>query len=265
MRTLLAGLAGAAGLAGWWIESRSGARLEAELSDARRTAREVEELQRETERLRRKPPDEAELKSPQANASANTSGAQVDKLSPAADASARLPSGIWRAAAEWKNRGDATPHATVETALWAAAGGDIGTLESCLVLDAETRAKADALLAGLPQTTRGAYPTVDRLIAAFTVQSIPVGEAQLVWQQEHADTATIGVLLRNPPQPDGAAVFREGQPQVAGPADKVPPTQQADRRSGMVFLQLRRIDDRWKLVVPESALKKISADLGRGR
>ena len=115
------------------------------------------------------------------------------------------------------------------------------------MLDAETRAKADALLAGLPVTTRAIYPTVDRLIAAFTVQSIPVGDAQVVWRQEQSDTATIGVLLRNPSPAEGAAA------------------QPAIRRSGMAFLQLRRIDDHWKLVVPESALKKIGTELGRGR
>jgi len=54
----------------------------------------------------------------------------------------------------WKNAGKATPAAGVETALWAAVGGEIDTLADSIGFTASARQKADAFYAGLSEATR---------------------------------------------------------------------------------------------------------------
>ena len=177
--------------------------------------------------------------------------------------SAALVFGEWLNPGALKNRGQATPTTTVETALWAAAGGDVATLPTMLHLDDTVRAKAESLLAQLPQTARAIYPSVEHLIAAFTTKAIPLGEAQLVWQHQHGpDDAVACVFIRNPDNratpPSTAAV-----PPTS--TDKVPPMAPPDHRTRATYISLRRGDDGWRLVVPASAVASIAKEVGGGK
>jgi len=103
-------------------------------------------------------------------------------------------------AGEWKNVGRATPEAAFETALWAAAGGDIETLAGLLVLDADARAKAEALLASLPEAMQGQLVTPERLIALLTAKDVPLGSAKILGQfLNQGETKLVAQLL----DPDG--------------------------------------------------------------
>ncbi len=77
-------------------------------------------------------------------------------------------------ASAWRNAGRATPAATIETALWAVAGGDIGTLAQMLSLSADGRAKGAAVLAGLPETIQQEFGTPERLIAVLVAKDLPL-------------------------------------------------------------------------------------------
>lgn len=86
-------------------------------------------------------------------------------------------------AEEWRNVGRATPIAAFESALWAAAAGDIDALASSLVFDPTWRAQVDQLWAKLSEPTRTQYATPERLFAALTAKDIPLGAAQVMREQ----------------------------------------------------------------------------------
>lgn len=97
-----------------------------------------------------------------------------------ADPPAPAGAGPVRPAGEWKNTGRLTPTATLETLLWAAAGGDLETLASTCWIPPAARAKAQSLLDSLPEAQRANYGTPEQLVAALTLAQVPVGAMQVV-------------------------------------------------------------------------------------
>ena len=170
-----------------------------------------------------------------------------------------LTVGEWLPISAWRNRGQATAAATVETALWAAAGGDIETLKDVLQLDEPVRAKADAVVAHLPEMSRAMYPSAEHLIAAFTTKSIPLGDAQLVWQhQPGPDDAVACVFVKNS---EANLTSASTTPLPDAIPNKVPPMAQPNNKTIATYLSLRRTEDRWRLVVPMTAVEKIAKEL----
>ena len=137
------------------------------------------------------------------------------------------------AASAWKNSGNATPAATFETVLWAAAGGDVDKLASLLRFDPEVRAEAEALFASLSTAKRAEYGTAERLIAAFTARDVPLGTAKLFdSRMEYHGDRQMAAQLKDP----------EGKSRVA-------------------MFGLRPEGGTWGLVVPASAVEKYAAML----
>lgn len=136
-------------------------------------------------------------------------------------------------ASGWKNLGRAAPRAAVETALWAAVGGDIEVLADTITLDAGARAKAEALLAGLPPAAREHYASPEKLVALLTSKDVPVGASmRLVARAGTAvDEAKLTLVL------------------------------QGETATRSIELTLRQRDGNWRLVVPEDAIEKYGAML----
>lgn len=173
-------------------------------------------------------------------------------------AQAVLAVGEWLPPSSWQNRGQGTPTAAVETVLWAAGGGDIATMKNMLELDDTVRANADALRATLPEFARAIYPSAEHLIASFTTKAIPLGDAQLVWQhQSEPDEAFACLFLRHSGQPAG-----ERPTDLPPPGENIPPMGPSDSATSLTYLSLRRSGDRWRLVVPTSAVEVIAKELG---
>ena len=148
------------------------------------------------------------------------------------------PAAVVLAASEWKNAGQATPRATVETALWAAAGGEVDLLAKTLVLDEAARTAAKRFLDGLPQVRQEEYSTPERLIALLAAKELLAGaaEARLAADApDDTDGERVRVRLR-----DAGGV-----------------TQTAN-------LVLRRESDGWRMVVSERAVAKYLAALSGG-
>lgn len=80
----------------------------------------------------------------------------------------------------WKNAGSATPAASLETVLWAAAGGDIDALVRHLAFDPDVKARAEALFRSLPAETQAQYGSPERLVASLAAKSVPLGSAKIV-------------------------------------------------------------------------------------
>lgn len=165
---------------------------------------------------------------------AELTGGTKSKPSPrAAPAMAEIVSAEPVPASAWSNAGRATPEATLETALWAAASGEVETLAEALQLEPEVHAQAQKLLASLPPASRMAYGTPERLVALLTAREIPIGTMQLVGRMERApDEVLLRVRLQ---QPDGSAITKS----------------LAARQQGRM----------WQLVVPATAITRFEAIL----
>jgi hypothetical protein len=281
MKTLLF-IVSLAGVGIVWALNRIAATdLQTQIATARQENVEVAALQRERERLQRLQ-REAEESARRERAALELARAQQERAAREKPLHRSPPSvltvGEWLPPAGWKNRGQATPTATVETALWAAAGGDVAMLQGMLQLDESVRVKAAEILARLPESARVLYASPEHLIAAFTTKSIPLGDAQLVWQhQPGPDEAVACVFVKNPdtsiasasatPLPDVPPESREEAIQRASRRDpnKNPPMAPPNNKTIATYLSLRRMDDGWRLVVPVSAVEKIAKELGGSR
>jgi hypothetical protein len=244
MKTILAFLASLAVVTLWVVEKMATTTLREELDAAHLTRRELDSLRRENERLVALRPVTAEI-------------VQRQATEPALLAPRALTVGEWLPPTAWKNRGYKTPIATVETMLWAAARGDIGSLREMLQFDDATATKAEELY-GKSETSRVFYASPQHLVAAFTAKGIPIGEAQLVWLNQHgADEAVAYLWINNP------AAESSPEPTAEHSTDpKMPPLGPANKKTKAAYLTLHRTDDGWRVVVPLRALNNLARELG---
>lgn len=136
------------------------------------------------------------------------------------------------AAESWQNAGRATPEAAFQTALWAAAGGDLDSLADTMVLDPASRDQAAATFDRLPPVVQNEVGTPERLMALLTAVEVPLGNATIIQQAATLDGSDMKVTAR--------LTDVDGQPKVA------------------VF-DLRNDDNRWRLQVPADVVRKYSA------
>lgn len=247
----------AAVLAVRWMSARTEAeRLRAERDALRGRSTELARLEAEQRRLRDALAD-ATRRAARRDAVATEAAVQAP-IAPASPEPTRLVLGEWAASNTWANRGQTTAPAAVETALWAAAGGDVRAFAGTLELDAKTRIKAAELLARLPAEAQQAFGSPEGLVAIAAMKAIPLTEAQVVWSNETApDSAVMGLLLG---KEGSESVAPEGEP--AGEAVSRPPALDDSGASKLTFLTLRRTGFTWRLVVPPSAIDRIARDLG---
>jgi hypothetical protein len=128
--------------------------------------------------------------------------ARVQTAAETARHSERFEAGSKVLAGDWKNAGTATSKATFETALWAAAGGDIEQFAKCLLLpEGRIRQRALTLLESLPAAIRGQYGTPERLVAFLAIKDVPLGAARVVaWDETQVppSSAQLQVQLSTP-------------------------------------------------------------------
>jgi len=129
-------------------------------------------------------------------------------------------------ASEWKNAGDREPIAAIETALWAAAHGDIATLAEMLVISETSRTRATGLIAALPAAMRGEVATPEQLVAVLTANAVPLGSASVAAQFDYPPGARLVLQMTDP-----------------------------DGKSREAAISLQRYEGRWRLVVPDAALR----------
>jgi hypothetical protein len=131
-------------------------------------------------------------------------------------------------ASAWRNVGHGTPETALETALWAAAGGEVELLARSLVLDTKAREQAVAILTALPADTRTYYGTPELLMAFLTAKDIPSDGARILKPSSAAlEKGTRTVQLR-----DAGGTVRQ------------------------THLTLRETAEGWRLVLPEEAVMR---------
>lgn len=259
----------------WGLDRMAALNLRAELAALRQEHAELAPARRDNERLQQLHTDATRRAAEHRTATAASPTPAVNMTR----ASAPLVTGEWYAPGSWQNRGRSTPAATIETALWAAGGGDLATLQSLLQLDDAVRAKADALRAQLPVAANAAYASAEQLLAAFATKSLPLGAAQLVWNhQPNADEAFACLFVKNPehvpppapPEPAPPttreeAIARAEALRAARAKEKQPPMAPPNPATRALYLVLHRSETGWGFVVSPGAIDKIAGEIAGGR
>ncbi|MES2695613.1 MAG: hypothetical protein V4773_19205 [Verrucomicrobiota bacterium] len=239
--------------AGWLSERTVTTELRGQLADQGDHRREVDALRREQDRLRtlkRSADEQIQFQADAAKHEAVTAPAQPEGLS----------SEKWLPPGAWKNRGCATPSGTLETMLWAAAGGEVAALGDMLYFDGAAEAKINAIYAQLPAEARTQYVSPAQLFAAFTTAAIPIGDAQLVWQRyngsNEAEACVRITLPDHKPLDSSTTSPRSNLDALIGPTWRL-------GQKNVANFTLRRSDGAWRLVVPASAVAKVEKEIGR--
>jgi hypothetical protein len=234
----------------WFVEKSTGANLSAQLDTVRQERRGFSALLREQQRLHGL---QHELQDVRLTEGSATRGERNNAESPSARTPEAMVLGEWVPSSAWTNRGCTTAANTIETMMWAAAGGDVENLRRVLDLDDATTIKLDQLLATLPEATRALYPTAKHLVAAFTAKAIPLGEAQLVWQQQLGpDDALACVWSEN-------AIADQTSPGDKNTGPNSPLGSSYKTKS--IFVILRRMSEGWQIVVPPRAVEALAKDV----
>jgi hypothetical protein len=184
----------------WWRwECAVTEGLQRQLAILRRDAAEQKRLQQEHDQLVALQPTAGELD--QLRRKIEAEGRPAPEVNHSVTVTADSPSlrrGVWAAPSSWKDCGQSTPEGTLETTLWAAAGGDLGTLKNVFEFDAAALAKAQAILDGMPEVSRALYSTPEDLLTLLAAREIPLTDAQWFARTDHdADTVTESVVLRD--------------------------------------------------------------------
>jgi len=127
----------------------------------------------------------------------------------------------------WQNAGQATPDAAFQTALWAAAAGDLDALAGVLALDDEAKNQAAATFDRLPAAMQNELGTPERMIALLTAMDVPMGRASILGQAPTSSDTKISAQLTDAEENVKTATF-----------------------------SLKSVDDQWRLVVPAAVVKK---------
>lgn len=117
-----------------------------------------------------------------------------------------------RMAEYYRNEGNATPLATLQTFAWACDRGDVEAVSRLLYLDPDARSKAEAFMAALPEATRGQWKTVDEMAASVLTHSIMVRPFPIAEVLATATPEVIGeerVRLRLPNVPKDRTEYQK--------------------------------------------------------
>lgn len=211
---------------GWAVERRTTVQLQQQLATIKDRGDEIARLHREHDRLIGL--QQVEIGLGTVRDEGPQEAPETDRHS--VEQGVSLRPGAWTPAAAWRNQGQSTPEAAVETMLWAAAGGDLSALKSTLALAPDTQSKAADLLASLPPAASQSYASPEDLMALLVAGNVPLDSAQMVAKQINHDGQVIEYLrLKN-----------------------------SEGRTRPIFLTLQKVSDSWRLTVPVSALDQVA-------
>jgi hypothetical protein len=106
--------------------------------------------------------------------SAAAQGTSAPAATAVSPASVSVPSATpaSRMAEYYRNEGNATPLATLQTFAWACDRGDTETVGRLLFIEEAARPKVEAFVAALPEKVRAQWKTVDETVAALLTESV---------------------------------------------------------------------------------------------
>ncbi|HEY8996224.1 MAG TPA: hypothetical protein VIM71_16275 [Lacunisphaera sp.] len=85
---------------------------------------------------------------------------------------ASVPAASAKMAEYYRNEGNVTPLATLQTFAWACDRGDIETVQRLLFIEESARPKVEAFVAALPENVRSQWKSVHETAAALLTESV---------------------------------------------------------------------------------------------
>lgn len=146
-----------------------------------------------------------------AQAAARVASAEWNTIESTASPSVVTTSPPETSAEYYRNEGNATPLATLQTFAWACDRGDVAMVSRLLHIDATARAKVAAFMAGLPETTRAQWKTVDEIAAAGLTHSLmarPFPNADILETATEEPVSEGRVRLRMPNVPKDGTEYQ---------------------------------------------------------
>lgn len=134
----------------------------------RQRVREFYTLQNENNRLRLQLSQRREAARSAGSPTTPPAIASQPDIAPAKATGTVLPP---RPAEYYRDEGNATPLATLQTFAWACDRGDVETVSRLLFIDAKARPKAEAFWAALPPEKRAEWATLDDMAAVLLTHS----------------------------------------------------------------------------------------------
>lgn len=135
----------------------------------------------------------------------------------------------------WKNAGQASPQATIETLVWASLSGSVENLKEAFLLSPADEARVVSLYASLPEPTREGYGSATQFFATLLAARMPPDLAgyEIRDQREEAGKLEIHLALNT--------------------------TNQARTGKREIMLTLQRHPTGWKVQIPASQVTAVLA------
>lgn len=113
----------------------------------------------------------------------------------------------------YRNEGNATPHAALQTFAWACDRGDVETVARLLFIEPAARPKAEAFWAGLPESVRAQWKSADEMAAAVLARSVmerpfPHRDLLATATAESLAEGRVRLHLPNVPAPRGRTEYQ---------------------------------------------------------
>jgi len=165
-------------------------------------AREARYLKSENSRLRMEAQQRAHAAPPAVAEAAST--AKAASVSPSV-ATAPAPE-------YYREEGNATPLATLQTFAWATDKADVAYVLRLLYLDSAARTKAEAFWAALPKEAKTQWEAVDEMAAAVLTHSFmrrPWPDAEILAAAQFETISDQRVRLRMPGMPSNGTEFQK--------------------------------------------------------
>lgn len=133
----------------------------------------------------------------------------------------------------WRNAGQMSPEATIETLVWATSSGSVENLKSTLLLSPSDEAQVASLYAGLPEATKVGYGSPANLFATLLTAKMPtdLSDYEILDQREQNGGLEVNLVL--------TTGWREGSGKRA------------------ITLLLQHQATGWKIQVPTSQVKAV--------
>ncbi len=165
--------------------------------------REAHALRWENDRLRREVSARLEGKAP-----------TLEKDSAAAAAAPNAVVAAPRGAEYYRNEGNATPQAALQTLAWACDRGDVEAVARLLFIEPAARPKAEAFWASLPAEARAQWKNMDEMTAAVLTRGVmerpfPHRDLLATASAETISPSRVRLLMPNVPAPRGVTEYQQ--------------------------------------------------------
>lgn len=139
---------------------------------------------------------------------------ETKATAPAPEKESVAAAGAPRVAEYYRNEGNATPQAALQTFAWACDRGDVEAVARLLFIEPTARPKAEAFWASLPAQARAQWKNMDEMAAAMLTRGVmerpfPHRDLLATANAEEISPGRVRLLMPNVPAPRGVTEYQQ--------------------------------------------------------